>query len=214
MINAIDKTVTSGIYKIENTTNGKIYVGKSKQLHKRFGYYDRSIRNSNKTKQINEYLWRSFVLHGKQSFTFTLLEEVKDLTQLAQRELHWMEELNSCSKKHGYNLRMDSSSGYITHELTSKKISANLKKQWASGLRSQHSSKMKALWKDPTRQQNQRMVMVKVRTKYEYIINGKSLNYRQLCELGFGNVMSNFHRKKSNIVTHKSIVIERRLIKI
>jgi len=69
---------------------------------------------------------------------------------MAERELFWMVELSSTDSETGYNLRMDSSTGMITHDSTREKISKRVKKEYADGTRSIEavSAFFTEMWKD------------------------------------------------------------------
>ena len=82
-----------------------------------------------------------------------------------------MIELNSLDPDKGYNLRFDSQGKCFCSKETSDKISKRLKSEWKSGIRSEHSSKMKEYWKDNSnRKDQQSKLMSKNKTKYTYTI--------------------------------------------
>jgi group I intron endonuclease len=66
------KKAVCGIYEIKNTKNGKVYIGSSVNIEKR--WYDHS-RNLQEGTHQNSYLQRSYSKWGKDSFEFTILEE-------------------------------------------------------------------------------------------------------------------------------------------
>lgn len=129
-----EKRNSSGIYKIENRINGKIYVGKTVNFRKRYVSYKSSYYNRT-DRQINSYLMRSIDKYKPENFTFSVLEFCS-VDDLAGKELFWMVELESTNLEKGYNLRMDSSTGMVTHDSTREKISDRLKKEYADGTRS------------------------------------------------------------------------------
>ena len=65
---------------------------------------------------------------------------------LAEKELFWIGRLRVTDRNVGYNLRLDSSTGMVTHSETSIKISNRLKKEWSEGVRDGHSDKLKVSW--------------------------------------------------------------------
>ena len=135
-----DLKYCTGIYRIVNTTNGKVYIGKTLNFYKRF-YQHRYAYNAGISKCINDYLRNSISKYGIESFVFEIVE-ITTVEALAERELFWMLEYKSTDRNYGYNLRLDSSTGMVTHELTRKKISERLRKEWRDGKRSAHRDKM------------------------------------------------------------------------
>ena len=80
-----------GIYKITNKINGKIYVGQSNDIQRRF------LEHTHRNKlQIDMAIQK----YGKENFIFEILEECP-IEQLNEREMYWIETLNSF--KNGYN---------------------------------------------------------------------------------------------------------------
>lgn len=88
-----------GIYKIENTKNGKVYIGSSKRLNGR--KYDHFYNLENK-KHGNKYLQNSFNKHGEDNFKFEVLMYCSE-DNLEFYEQKAMDEYNACNSKYGYN---------------------------------------------------------------------------------------------------------------
>lgn len=202
------------IYCIQNTANGKVYVGKTRCIWKRCHQYLSDVRTGNKSQRINDHLYNSFIKYGIETFMMFPLEFVEDEKLLAERELWWMNFLNSLTRSIGYNIRYDSSSGMHVHQETREKISARLKEEWARGDRSSHSDKLKKSWEKRDKTQQSRL-MCSILTKYVYVItdqNGSttSVDYAQLRELGLQNVIAKFHKKKSSKESFKGVMIERK----
>lgn len=185
-----------GIYGIRHKDSRKIYVGKSKNVGRRFTQYFYDIKNERR-RNVNEYLMNAFLKYGIDSFDFVLLEEVS-FEFLSDRELFWIEKLNSTNRNYGYNLRMDSSSGGTVVASTRQKISNRLKSEWASGKRKDHSDKLKENWKDRDRIA-QGKLFSKTLTKYIYILTRgdaiERLSYAELKQAGYSSILSTFHRK-------------------
>ena len=207
----------SGIYGIRNLVNGKIYVGKTACLYRRCGQYKYDFK-TRRLSHLNDYLMGSMSTHGIENFEFFPLEFCS-LDDLAERELHWMRELGSTDRRRGYNLRMDSSSGMIVHSETRDRIRENLRAQWAAGIRSNHSEKLKAAWANATveRRTQQAENMRALRTRFEYEIrfpdgSTEVCDFRRLCELGLKNAPSSFAKKRADTVTIKGVQLTRRPI--
>ena len=201
----------SGIYKITNNVDGKVYIGKTKNFRNRWRQYKYDYENR-RTRCLNSYIMNAMLKHGFDAFSFSIVEFC-DVGICSERELYWMDFYDSCNHDKGYNLRRDSSSGMITHESTSDKISKRLKEEWSSGIRSEHSAKMTKKWSERDKAE-QSAVMTKALTKYFYRLTSldgfvQLVVYKQLCELGLKNVIAKFHKKKSDVVSCKGYTVER-----
>ena len=88
---------TSGIYKIENIINNKVYIGSSVSIE------DRWIRHKTdlvKGKSCSIKLQNSYNKHGVENFEFSILEEC-EIDNLIEREQHYINMYNSYNE--GYN---------------------------------------------------------------------------------------------------------------
>src|ERR1035437_2151866 len=79
------------IYKTTNLINDKIYVGKD-------------ATNDPKYLGSGFILRRAIERYGKNNFKKETIEECNSLEELSQRELFWIDNLNSTNKKIGYNI--------------------------------------------------------------------------------------------------------------
>lgn len=109
--------MTMGIYCIENTVNGKKYVGKSKTIEHRFNSHKYNLKRGN---HHNRYLQYSYNKYGKKVFIYYTLEVVDDIKLLSIKEMNWIDHLGTLDKRIGYNLLYDSPDGYVIHESTRK----------------------------------------------------------------------------------------------
>ena len=73
--------MTCGIYKIENLINGKVYIGKSIEIEKRWQKHLNAKDNFLIHKALRKY--------GKENFSFTILEECS-LFDLDAKEKFWI----------------------------------------------------------------------------------------------------------------------------
>lgn len=112
--------MTQGIYCIENTCNGKRYIGKSVDIEKRISQHKYSLK---KNKHHNQYLQNSYDKYGKGAFKYYVLEVVEDRKHLPIKEMFWIDRFGTIDKSVGYNLMYDSPDGYILHETTIEKMS-------------------------------------------------------------------------------------------
>lgn len=90
---------TSGVYVITCTVNGKIYIGSSVNLFKRWNKHRTELRCNC---HHNKHLQNAWNKYGEHSFTFAVLEECnKELN--VEREQHWLDILNPFEER-GYNI--------------------------------------------------------------------------------------------------------------
>lgn len=115
--------MTCGIYCITNNINGKQYVGQSIHIEQRFEEHCRKSSGLVIDKAIQKY--------GKSNFSFEILEKTsKDYDVLNEREIYWIDKLNTYSSKKHYNLtkggnNADHRLGFIQKESTRNKISSS-----------------------------------------------------------------------------------------
>lgn len=94
------KKKISGIYKITNLINGKIYIGQSTDINRRFKEH---IRHS---KYDDTPIHRAIRKYGSKNFSFSILEETNpDRDELNEKEIKYIKQYNSTKKKIGYNVR-------------------------------------------------------------------------------------------------------------
>lgn len=100
--------ITMGyIYKITNSINGKLYVGKtSKTIEERFVLHIQQSRAA----RGKTYLNKAFRKYGHSSFIIEVVEEIADLAIIDDREIYWINELNSLVPN-GYNLTKGGTGG-------------------------------------------------------------------------------------------------------
>ena len=108
--------INSGIYQIENRTNGKSYVGSSENLRKRWQAHLSALRSG---QHHNCHLQRAFDKYGEATFVFSVLEDIGEASRLIPREQHHLDMLNP-----EYNLCPTAGSclGYRHTEDTKQKI--------------------------------------------------------------------------------------------
>ena len=107
------------IYCIENTLNGKKYVGLTKGTIERRFKRHKEIVNGNKKKQ---HLHNAILKYGIKNFKIYQLDEANTWEELCEKEKYWIKKLNT--KNNGYNETDggEGSLGRILSENTKKKI--------------------------------------------------------------------------------------------
>lgn len=82
--------MAAGIYRITCNPTLDDYVGSCDDIAARWDEHRKSLRKGKHKNLLLQKLWND---HGEEYFDFELLEEQSDLTQLASRELHFLETL-------------------------------------------------------------------------------------------------------------------------
>lgn len=89
----------TGIYKITNILNGKVYIGQSQDINRRWKEHRYRAFQSN-AQQYEGYLYRAIRKYGIDNFTFEILEECK-IADLDEKEKYYIDLYDSY--KNGYN---------------------------------------------------------------------------------------------------------------
>ena len=83
-----------GIYKITNKINGKIYIGQSNDIYRRF--YEHQTKGGTSRIPVDVAIQK----YGKDKFSYEVLEECS-IDELNQKETFWIKKLNTI--ENGYN---------------------------------------------------------------------------------------------------------------
>ena len=82
-----------GVYRLTCNKNGKIYIGSSVNLSKRFSHYYSNKTMLNKLKFSKSIIYSALLKHGRDNFSLEILEYCeKDV--LIEREQYYMDLLN------------------------------------------------------------------------------------------------------------------------
>lgn len=98
----------TGIYKITNLQNNKVYIGQSINIKKRWAAHKTEIY---KTKPQDSPLYRAFIKYGIDNFSFEVIEECPK-ERLDERERYWIARLKSHGRL-GYNQTDGGDSSFI-----------------------------------------------------------------------------------------------------
>jgi len=101
-----------GIYKISNKVNGKVYIGSSSDIKKRWNTHKNHLK---KNKSDSRYLQNAWNKHGEENFVFEIIECVYFEENLKERELFYIEKYKSCDANFGYNLQKEPGRGPGLH---------------------------------------------------------------------------------------------------
>jgi len=117
---------TSGIYRMRNTVNQKLYIGSATNLRRRWWEHSSKLQN-NYHHSIS--LQRAWIKYGENAFVFEIVELVL-APFLIEREQYWLDKIKPFGHD-GYNINITAGSrlGTEVSQATRKKISdANLGK--------------------------------------------------------------------------------------
>lgn len=121
--------MVSGIYKITNLVNGKVYIGQSKDVLRRFKEHFSLGCNVS-----NQHLRYSMKHYGIENFTFEILLKTYDLDYWERFFIYWYQ---ACDSEYGYNLttggqkNSERRDGFIYTDEMKKKMSEAAKRNWS-----------------------------------------------------------------------------------
>lgn len=96
----IDIESASAVYAIRNIKSGRVYIGSSAYVVRRWADHRRLLSNN---KHHSKTLQRSWNKHGGDAFLFEIIEYVVP-DQLLIREQYWIEKLYAACPKLGFNI--------------------------------------------------------------------------------------------------------------
>lgn len=117
----------TGVYTITNLIDNKIYVGSTTvSFYFRKKKHFNSLKNN---KHTNKHLQRAYNKYGAENFEFEILETCEK-EYCTSTEQYWMNMLNVCNDKYGYNNRpvAQNNIGVRRNEETKKRISLTIKR--------------------------------------------------------------------------------------
>lgn len=166
-----EQSLKSGVYKIYNKLNGRIYIGSAKEFKSRYKGHIYSLRNN---KHSNKFLQNDFNKCGEENFVFEVLEVVagdKLIRTNREKELIAIYHDNC---KNCYNQQKDPTSKERscfskTPESTAKKRSENAKKLWSNPKYKENiSKKIKEFYSIEENKKERLHINILSRSKPEY----------------------------------------------
>ena len=124
----------SGVYTITNIITNKIYVGSATDSFKqRWSGHRNTLK---KNKHANLYLQRSYNKHGIENFKYEILEEC-DPEFCVSTEQYWINMLNVCNRKFGYNIAPTAGNSYGQKRTKEQKLTMSIasKKKYENGFK-------------------------------------------------------------------------------
>jgi group I intron endonuclease len=122
----------TGIYKITNTINDKIYIGQASDFDRRkkthYTSFNSFCKSPEKHSSGCRILYNAFKKYGFDNFIFELIEECST-NELNEKEQYWLDFYKSYEIENGYNLSRIAGSclGTKRSDGTKKKMSDNAK---------------------------------------------------------------------------------------
>lgn len=91
------------VYSITNIDNGKRYIGKTSlaRVNDRWKDHRRKLREGY---HVNQYLQRSYNIHGSDAFSYEILYECANLEELNDCETINIIRFRTCNPEFGYNM--------------------------------------------------------------------------------------------------------------
>ena len=136
-----------GVYLIANIKNNKMYVGSSIDLISRKSHHFQHLR---KNIHGNKHLQSSYNIYGEENFTWSILEYLPSKENLLIKEQYWIDKLNVCNPKIGYNM-----CPFASNTLGKKHTEET--KQKMRGLKRSEETKQKMRGRKHTEEEKQKM---------------------------------------------------------
>ena len=110
-----------GVYKIENSVNGKYYIGSSNNIYRRWKEHIKLLNRNNHHSPHLQFAWNKY---GEKNFKFTILEEC-DEQILLKKEQFYIDMMNATDDSFGYNTAPFADKPFLTEAGKIKMINGN-----------------------------------------------------------------------------------------
>ena len=90
------------VYKIQNLINGKVYIGSSQNVQKRWIAHKNAANNPNNP-HYNYPLYRAFIKYKLKNFNFTIIGTYNTKEEMEQAEYNYIIKYDSTNNQKGYN---------------------------------------------------------------------------------------------------------------
>ena len=119
------------VYLIRNTVNGKVYIGVSNNVEKRFLEHFSALRAG---KHSNKALQADYNTHGQAAFTTGIIENLNEAGYARwvreDRERHWIKQHNATNPMYGYNIDSRQLQKAVAAEYKARNAAATLRAQF------------------------------------------------------------------------------------
>ncbi len=109
------------MYKITNNINGKVYIGQTMDISKRWGAHKSFARNDDKPRQ---YIHHAIAKYGSENFIFEAIATCRNQKDADIIEDQLIQQYDSRNKEKGYNLKAGGSHGEHSEETKQKQREA------------------------------------------------------------------------------------------
>lgn len=163
IFNSKDKKRKSGIYKITNMINNKIYIGSAVDFYDRFSHHRKRLRGGYHS---NTHLQRSFDKYGENNFIFEIIEIVEDKSMLLDREQYWLDYTKCYDRNIGYNIAKNARSPMLGVKLSDEQKKRISEIHKGKSLSDEHKKKMSESQKGIKKSDRQREIMHQASKNY------------------------------------------------
>lgn len=132
IVENLDNLKLRGVYKIYCIENNKYYIGStSKTFKQRFTQHASKLKNN---KHACAHLQNAYNKYGEDSFEFSIIESIEEISIILEREKFWIDDLNACDNTIGFNTNPNPEESAATCNVVKEKIRDTLKEKYKDGV--------------------------------------------------------------------------------